>query len=222
MEGFEHIENIDSYLSSIERYRPMTAKDEREIGRRIMEGDKEAMNLLINANLKFVVSIAKQYRGNGVSFDDLIEEGNMGLITAAMKFDPSKGCKFITYAVYWIKSYINKRISEANAETVANNDVYETLRNTPTEYDEEELLLKGMSATTAVEEITSCLKEREMQMIAMYFGLNGERESNYKEIGERFGVTSECVRQTVNNSIAKMKQHAVCSEHFSEFAKIAK
>ena len=221
MEGFEHIDNIDKYLSSIEKYRPLNAKDEQEIGRRIIEGDKTEIDKLVSANLKFVVTIAKQYRGNGVPFDELISEGNMGLITAAMKFDPSKGCKFITYAVYWIKSYINKRIASVTSENAAMNNIYDTIKSVPHEYENEELILKNVSAATAVDEITACLKEREYQMIAMYFGLNGEKESTYKEIGERFGVTSECVRQTVNSSLSKMKQSAVSSEHFKEFANIA-
>ena len=219
--GFEHIDNIDKYLSSIEKYRPLNAKDEQEIGRKIIEGDKTEIDRLVSANLKFVVTIAKQYRGKGVPFDELISEGNMGLITAAMKFDPSKGCKFITYAVYWIKSYINKRIANVTCENAAMTDIYESIRNSSHECDNEELILRNVSANTAVEEITQCLKEREYQMVAMYFGLNGEQESSYKEIGQRFGVTSECARQTVNSSLAKMKQNAVCSEHFKEFANIA-
>lgn len=220
--GFEHIDNIDKYLSSIEKYRPLNAKDELEIGRKITNGDDGEIDKLINANLKFVVTIAKQYRGCGVPFDELISEGNMGLITAAMRYDPSKGCKFITYAVYWIKSYINKRISDATSEGTTINNVFDSLRNKENEIDNEELILNNVSAATAVEDITSCLKEREMEMIAMYFGLNGEQESSYKEIGERFNVTSECARQTVNASIAKMKKNVVCNNHFEEYKKIVR
>lgn len=216
--GYEHIDNIDKYLSSIEKYRPLNAKDEQEMGKKILEGDKTELGKLVNANLKFVVTIAKQYRGKGVPFDELISEGNEGLMTAAMKYDPSKGCKFITYAVYWIKSFINKRISDSLKEKTT--DIYDTIREKPVDCGDEELILKNVSATAAVEEITSCLKEREYQMLAMYFGLNGEKESSYKEIGERFGVTSECARQTVNSSIAKMKMNTVCSEHFDEYRKI--
>ena len=220
MEGFEHIDNIDKYLSSIERYRPLNARDEQEVGRKIIEGDGTQIDKLVSANLKFVVSIAKQYRGCGVPFDELISEGNMGLITAAMKYDPSKGCKFITYAVYWIKSYINKRIDETLKEKTSPDDVMKHMKDVKCEIDDEELLLKNMSASTAVEEVMSCLKEREYQMISMYFGLNGETESSYKEIGKRFEVTSECARQTVNAAIAKMKKNAVCSDTFNEFSNI--
>ena len=220
--GFEHIDNIDKYLSSIEKYRPLNPRGELEIGRKLSNGDDSELDKLINSNLKFVVSIAKQYRGCGVPFDELISEGNMGLVTAAMRYDPSKGCKFITYAVYWIKSYINKRISDSVNENAKTSDVFDSLRNKRDEIDNEELILKNVSATTAVEDITSCLKEREMEMIAMYFGLNGEKELSYKEIGQRFGVTSECARQTVNSSIAKMKRNVVCNEHFQEYKKIVR
>ena len=219
--GYEHIDNVDLYLSSIEKYRPLNAKDEREVGRKIIEGDGTEMDKLITSNLKFVVNVAKQYRGCGVPFDELIAEGNMGLMTAAMRYDPSKGCKFITYAVYWIKSYIAKRIEDNSKEGSATSDVYDSLREKKSEIDNEETVLTDVSAKAAVKDLTSCLKEREMEMLSMYFGLNGKQESSYKEIGERFGVTSECARQTVNASIAKMKMNAVCNEHFNEYQKLA-
>lgn len=222
MNGFEHIENIDNYLLDIEKYRPLTAKEERQIGEKIANGDMSEIDKLVNANLRFVVSVAKQYRGNGVPFDELISEGNLGLLTAAMRFDVSRGCKFITYAVYWIKSYINKRISESISEGTSGKDIYDSVKNEQMNYEEEDLILRGISAKTAVDEISSCLKEREYQMISMYFGLNGEREQSFKEIGKHFGVTSECVRQTVNNSLAKMKQNAVCSDNFMEYKNIIK
>ena len=218
--GFEHIDNVDLYLSSIEKYRPLNAKDELEVGRKIIEGDGTEMDKLITSNLKFVVNIAKQYRGCGVPFDELIAEGNMGLMTAAMRYDPSKGCKFITYAVYWIKSYIAKCIDDNLKENSTKIDVYDSLREKKSEINNEETILSDVSAKVAVKDLTSCLKEREMEMLSMYFGLNGEQESSYKEIGERFGVTSECARQTVNASIAKMKMNAVCNEHFGEYQKL--
>ena len=220
--GFEHIDNIDKYLSSIEKYRPLNAKDEQEIGRKIIEGDKTELDKLVSSNLKFVVTIAKQYRGKGVPFDELISEGNMGLITAAMKFDPSKGCKFITYAVYWIKSYINKRIANVTSENAAINNIYDTIKTAPSSFENEEGILQNVSASSAVEDICKCLKDREYQMVAMYFGLNGEPELSYKELGERFGVTSECARQTVKTSLSKLKRNAVCSEHFRDYQEIAK
>lgn len=220
--GFEHIDNIDKYLSSIEKYRPLNAKDEQEIGRKIIEGDKTELDKLISSNLKFVVTIAKQYRGKGVPFDELISEGNMGLITAAMKFDPSKGCKFITYAVYWIKSYINKRIANVTSENAAINNIYDTIKAAPSSFENEESILQNVSASSAVEDICKCLKDREYRMVAMYFGLNGEPELSYKELGERFGVTSECARQTVKTSLSKLKRNAVCSEHFRDYQEIVK
>lgn len=218
--GFEHIDNVDLYLSSIEKYRPLNAKDELEVGRKIIEGDGTEMDKLITSNLKFVVNIAKQYRGCGVPFDELIAEGNMGLMTAAMRYNPSKGCKFITYAVYWIKSYIAKCIDDNIKEASSKIDVYDSLKEKKSDIDNEEVVLGDVSAKVAVKDLTSCLKERENEMLSMYFGLNGEQESSYKEIGERFGVTSECARQTVNASIAKMKMNAVCNEHFREYKKI--
>ena len=203
MKGYEHIDGIDNYLSSLDM------KKQR--------GTMSEFDRLIIENLRFVVSVAKNYRGCGVPFDELISEGNMGLVTAALKFDASKGTKFITYAVYWIKSYIVKCIEDNANNNKTIDDIYDTLKRQKDDIDNEETVLNSVSASSAVEDLTSCLKEREMQMISMYFGLNGETESTYKEIGERFGVTSECARQTVNTSISKMKKNAVCNEHFKEY-----
>lgn len=99
---------LKQYFKDICKYKPISAKEEVKIVRRIRKGDQKALNLLINSNLKFVVSIAKQYQGTGVSLADLISEGNLGLIKAVNKFDSTKGFKFITYAVWWIRTNIQE------------------------------------------------------------------------------------------------------------------
>jgi RNA polymerase primary sigma factor len=105
-------DSLNAYIREIARFRPLSAEDEKELGRRIREGDAEALNRLVEANLRFVVSYAKRYRGLGLSFLDLIHEGNLGLIEAAKRFDPDRNVKFISYAVWWVRQAIFHALSE--------------------------------------------------------------------------------------------------------------
>lgn len=103
---------LEKYLQEIARKPMVSAEEEAELARRIHQGDDEALNTLVNANLRFVVSVAKQYQSQGLSLLDLIDEGNLGLIKAAQKFDETKGFKFISYAVWWIRQSIMQALAE--------------------------------------------------------------------------------------------------------------
>lgn len=105
-------ESINRYFQEISKYPMITAEEEVELSLRIKSGDSLALEKLVVANLRFVVSVAKQYQNQGLSFADLINEGNMGLVKAAQKFDETRGFKFISYAVWWIRQSIIKAISE--------------------------------------------------------------------------------------------------------------
>jgi RNA polymerase primary sigma factor len=105
-------DSLNSYIREISRFKPFPPEQEKEIGRRIQRGDQQALNALVEANLRFVVSYAKRYRGLGLSFLDLINEGNLGLIEAAKRFDPERNVKFISYAVWWIRQSIFHSLSE--------------------------------------------------------------------------------------------------------------
>ena len=104
--------SLKKYLREISRLRRVTPLEERELGRKIQKGDKAALQCLVEANLRFVVSYAKRYRGCGLSFLDLINEGNIGLIEAAKRYDPCKNVKFITYAVWWVRQAIIHALSD--------------------------------------------------------------------------------------------------------------
>lgn len=104
--------SINRYLTEISRYHPVTAQREVELALRIRKGDEQALEELVNANLRFVVSVAKQYQHLGMSLEDMINEGNVGLITAARRFDHTKGFKFISYAVWWIRQSILKAAAD--------------------------------------------------------------------------------------------------------------
>jgi RNA polymerase primary sigma factor len=99
-------DSLNVYIRDIARFKPLSAAEEKQLGGRIQQGDRDALNRLVEANLRFVVSYAKRYRGLGLSFLDLVHEGNLGLIEAAKRFDPGRNVKFISYAVWWVRQAI--------------------------------------------------------------------------------------------------------------------
>jgi len=105
-------DSLNAYIREIAKFKPLASDEEKELGRRIQGGDQAALNRLVEANLRFVVSYAKRYRGLGLSFLDLIHEGNLGLIEAAKRFDPERNVKFISYAVWWVRQAIFHALSE--------------------------------------------------------------------------------------------------------------
>src|SRR5512134_2448862 len=106
------LDSLNIYIRDIARFKPLTADEEKELGRRIRDGDQEALKRLVESNLRFVVHYAKRYRGLGLSYGDLIHEGSLGLIEAAKRFDPERNVKFISYAVWWVRQAIFHALSE--------------------------------------------------------------------------------------------------------------
>ncbi len=133
---FEEEEALKQYLQEINKIPPISPEEEKELARKIKEGDQEALRKLVEANLKFVVSIAKRYRGKGVPFMDLINEGNLGLIEAAKRFDPDRNVKFITYAVWWIKQAIISAIAEQSGIFKISYKTLNLLNNVGKKYNE--------------------------------------------------------------------------------------
>ena len=257
--------SLDKYLQEIGREELVTPDEEVELAQRIRKGDQEALEKLTRANLRFVVSVAKQYQNQGLSLPDLINEGNLGLIKAAEKFDETRGFKFISYAVWWIRqsilqalaeqsrivrlplnqvgslNKINKaltRFEQENERQPTNEDLSEmidvpkdkisdTLRvgsrhisvDAPFVEGEDNSLLdvipnddspsadKGLvneSLNTEIERALSTLTDREREIIKSFFGI-GCQEMTLEEIGERFGLTRERVRQIKEKAIRRLK-----------------
>ena len=218
----DYEEEIEYYFYSLRNYKQLTREEERDLAIKIQNGDDKALNKLVEHNLRFVVKVAKGYRDKGVSFADLISEGNLGLIHAAKKFDPNKDIKFVSYAVWWIRCYINDFITE---HTVNNKEI-STDTYTSYQYHEdfinekfEENLNNLNDRNSTIADLLICLKDRERDIIQMSFGLNGEKEMTLDEISKVTDLSMERVRQIKDNAIMKLKCE-VLSRPTDEFNEI--
>ncbi|MFP4471877.1 MAG: RNA polymerase sigma factor RpoD/SigA [Bacteroidales bacterium] len=259
--------SLDKYLQEIGKVDLITAEEEVALAQRIKQGDMEALEKLTKANLRFVVSVSKQYQNQGLSLPDLINEGNLGLIKAAQRFDETRGFKFISYAVWWIRQSILQALAEqsrivrlplnkigvlnkvnkvyavleqelgrapeadelARQLEMSEQDVKEILKNAgrhvsvdaPLVQDEENTLLdmmtseegptpeKGLiyeSLRKEIERVISTLTTREGEILKYYFGLEGKYPMTLEEIGEKFDLTRERVRQIKEKAIRRLKQ----------------
>ena len=266
-------DSLGSYLAEIANSNPLSATEEVELARKIKQGDEQARNRLVEANLRFVVSVAKEYQNRGVPLADLISAGNMGLITAAERFDEDKGFKFISYAVWWIRQAIlqtlaeqsrtvrlplNKigllyKISKASRalqqeqaddpnpeEIVAQLDVpvseiKETLmcgrsvRSLDATFREEEdnslldVLPDERQESPENQVMRGCLRGqidsalcdlmgREAEILRLYFGLDGEEPMTLDQIGARFGLTRERVRQIKEKALHRLRHPSRCDQ----------
>ena len=258
--------SLDKYLQEIGREELITVEDEVELAQRIRKGDQEALEKLTRANLRFVVSVAKQYQNQGLSLPDLINEGNLGLIKAAEKFDETRGFKFISYAVWWIRQSILQALAEQSrivrlplnqvgslnkiskafqkfeqenerrpsAEELAHeldlsvDKVTDSLKvsgrhismDAPFVEGEDNSLLDVLvnddapiadrtlineSLQKEIDRALSTLTERESDIIKMFFGI-GCQEMTLEEIGDKFQLTRERVRQIKEKAIRRLRQ----------------
>jgi len=258
--------SLDKYLQEIGKVELITAEEEVDLARRIHNGDLNARDRLINANLRFVVSVSKQYQNKGMSLPDMINEGNLGLIKAAERFDETRGFKFISYAVWWIRQSILQAIAEqarivrlplnrfshinkikrtinvleqkyerepttleiTQALELAHTDVMVAIKNArryisldaPLVQDEEgsmyDVLFSEDASSPDKELLTDSLKkeieralntltQREANIIRLYFGLNGKHAHTLEEIGEKYNLTRERVRQIKEKAIRRLK-----------------
>ena len=259
-------QSLDKYLQEIGKVDLLTPDEEVELAKRIRDGDQIALERLTKANLRFVVSVAKQYQNQGLSLGDLINEGNLGLIKAAQRFDETRGFKFISYAVWWIRQSILQALAEqsrivrlplnrvgslnkisktfseleqryerepspeelADELEITPAEVIDTLKisgrhvsmDAPFVQGEDNTLLDVLENDTEdkpdselmndslrreVQRALSTLTPREADVITYYFGLNGEHPMTLEEIGEKFNLTRERVRQTKEKAIRRLR-----------------
>lgn len=259
-------QSLDKYLQEIGKVDLITPDEEVALAQRIKEGDQVALEKLTKANLRFVVSVAKQYQNQGLTLGDLINEGNLGLIKAAQRFDETRGFKFISYAVWWIRQSILQSLAEqsrivrlplnrvgslnkisktfseleqkferepspeelAEVLEVTASEVVDTLKfagrhvsmDAPFKQGEENSLLDVLeneledtpdselmsdSLRREVNRALATLTPREADVIASYFGLNGEQALTLEEIGSQFGLTRERVRQIKEKAIRRLR-----------------
>lgn len=217
----EKFNEISKYCESLKDTKALTRAEEKELAERIKNGDNVALNKLVTANLKYVVRIAKRFAWSNIPIYDLISEGNMGLIKAANKFDPSVGTKFITYADRWIRQAISEYISKYNVDKeVYGLDEYVFEENCGEEFIDtrfEEDVHKGQSRDSAIKELMSCLDKREYDILTSYFGLNDTKQLTLDEIGKNMGLTQERVRQIKDKGIEKLQYKAMSSNSYAEF-----
>jgi RNA polymerase primary sigma factor len=259
-------QSLDKYLQEIGKVALITADEEVQLARRIHQGDHIALEKLAKANLRFVVSVAKQYQNHGMSLGDLINEGNVGLIKAASRFDETRGFKFISYAVWWIRQSILQALAEqsrivrlplnrvgslnkisrvfseleqkfqrepseeelADVLDIAPEEVRDNLRvssrqvsvDAPFATGETNSLLDVLEDASAetpdsdlmadslrkeIQRALATLTDREAEVIGSYFGLNGEQAMTLEEIGQKFNLTRERVRQIKEKATRRLR-----------------
>ena len=257
--------SLDKYLQEISKEEMVSAEEEVELAQLIRKGDKKALERLTRANLRFVVSVAKQYQNQGLSLPDLINEGNLGLLKAAERFDETRGFKFISYAVWWIRqsilqaiseqsrivrlplnqvgsvNKINREISKFEQENECRPSVHEIADNIdlPQEKIDDAMNISGRhlsvdapfsdaedgslldvlinedipptdvslvseSLKSEIQAALSVLNERERNVIEASYGL-GMQELTLEEIGEKYGLSRERVRQIKEKAIRKLR-----------------
>ena len=254
------------YLKEISKHKTLKLEEEAKLAVRIRQGDRKALEALVKANLRFVVSVSRNYQNQGLPLNDLINEGNLGLIRAAKRFDEKKNFKFISYAVWWIRQAILQALAEQsriiklplnrvgtihkigktqskleqklhrlpNIEEIAEelnidkDEICETIKignthmslDAPLQQGEDAKLIDmlhdqnqaspdgsimGISLQAEIEKTLDTLSEREKEVVKLYFGIGEDTAHTLEEIGQRFNLTRERVRQIKEKAIRRLK-----------------
>jgi len=259
--------SIEKYLQEIGKIDLLTAEEEVELAQKIKQGDQEALERLVSANLRFVVSVAKKYQNQNLSLSDLINEGNLGLVKAAQRFDETRGFKFISYAVWWIRQSIIQALAEQSrlvrlplnkvgsltkirkafseleqkferepsseelsdvlelaAEEIEtslamssrhvsvdapfvdgeSNSLLDVLEDQKVDKADANMSFHG-SLRTEIERALNTLTEREKDVVMLFYGIGVQHPMSLEDIGDRFGLTRERVRQIKDKAILRLR-----------------
>lgn len=221
---------LNRYLDEIGRESLLSADEECDLAKKIQQGDSRALNRLVEANLRFVVSIASQYKGKGLQMDDLVSEGNIGLMKAASRFNPDKGTRFVSYAVVHVRQQIEKAIDQQTGLYQIPKDVKNEMAarqqsrpmsvDAPLGYRTNMSLLSVLvnqdapfaderihseAIEDAVEFALGSLDERESRVVNAFFGINQEHET-MAEIAEDMDLKRERIRQIRDKAVRKLRK----------------
>ena len=201
---------LNIYLDEIGKEQLLSDDEERQLSERIAKGDQRALSKLIEANLKFVVSVARQYKGKGVAMEDLVSEGNIGLMKAAAKFDASRGVRFVNFAVVYVRQAIEKAIDQQGGLYQVPKDVkQEVARQQSQPLSVDAPLADERVHSEAIEEAIdyalATLDDRERRIINAFYGINQEHET-MAEIAEDMDLKRERVRQIRDKSVRKLRK----------------
>lgn len=211
---------FERYLADIGRERLLTAEEEARLARATRAGDPVARSRLVSANLRFVVSVARSYQGRGLPLPDLVNEGNLGLVRAADRFDPGRGVRFISYAQFWVRRAMTQAIAvhqeRASADGAAPRRVSlddrppgamspfsELLPDTRAPAPEDRLVREDLR--DVLEASLADLPDRERAVVRDYFGLGVERARSLSDIACDMGVSRERVRQLKDQALARLR-----------------
>lgn len=197
-----HFNELDYYYNLIKKNKPLTTEEEHELFIKFKQGDHQAYEKLIKSNLRYVFYYAKNYVWSGLPINDLISEGNFGLIHAIEKFDPDRGTKLITYAKNWIKQTIEMYIFKNSVVNKIENDDFKIYKEKEVS---EENTNDDIYKNQMVDFVLNFLNKLEYIVITKHYGLKGEKEKKLNEIGDEIGLSPEYIRKIKEKAIKKIR-----------------
>lgn len=218
---------VSKYLKEVANIKRLTREEEKNLLKKINEGSETALHNLLKSNIPFVIKLAKEYRGKGLSFSDLISEGNVGLAWAAKKFDFSKDTKFICYAQYWIRAKINDAI-DRQIKNCGGCEPCQIVDINTTDLDADEGLINATyedelhdknTRYESVQKLLGGLSQQEQEILMYTFGLNGREELNQKEISQKLNMSTEKVRKITDQALTQLKLTCM-SKSYEEFEEL--